>query len=53
MAGAREVSILFADLQGFASFSERTSPGQVADMLNRTSNDSFRCWRTQGAMYIS
>ena len=34
LAGAREVSILFADLQGFTSFSERTSPGEVAAMLN-------------------
>jgi class 3 adenylate cyclase len=34
LAGARDVSILFADLQGFTSFSERTSPGEVAAMLN-------------------
>jgi adenylate cyclase len=34
LAGARDVSILFADLQGFTSFSERTSPGAVAAMLN-------------------
>jgi adenylate cyclase len=34
LAGARDVSILFADLQGFTSYSERTSPGDVAAMLN-------------------
>jgi adenylate cyclase len=34
LAGARDVSILFADLQGFTSFSERTSPDQVGAMLN-------------------
>lgn len=30
----REVSILFADLQGFTSFSERTRPQDVSEMLN-------------------
>jgi adenylate cyclase len=34
LANTREVSILFADLQGFTSFSERTSPARVAAMLN-------------------
>jgi adenylate cyclase len=34
LANTREASILFADLQGFSSFSERTSPAQVAAMLN-------------------
>jgi len=34
LAGARDVSILFADLRGFTSFSERTSAGDVASMLN-------------------
>jgi adenylate cyclase len=33
-AGRREVSILFADLAGFTSFSERHDPGEVARMLN-------------------
>jgi len=33
-AGARDVSILFADLQGFTSFAERTAPTVVAAMLN-------------------
>ena len=34
LADTREASILFADLQGFTSFSERTPPAQVAAMLN-------------------
>jgi class 3 adenylate cyclase len=34
LAGSREVSIMFADLQGFTTFSEQTSSGQVARMLN-------------------
>jgi adenylate cyclase len=32
--GARDVSVLFADLQGFTPFSERTDPAHVAGMLN-------------------
>ena len=34
LAGSREVSIMFADLQGFTTFAETTSPGEVAKMLN-------------------
>jgi len=34
LAGADEVSILFADLAGFTSFSERHDPAEVAAMLN-------------------
>ena len=30
----REVSVLFADLQGFTAFSERSSPAEVVEMLN-------------------
>lgn len=33
-AGRREVSVLFADMQGFTSFSERHDPREVAEMLN-------------------
>jgi class 3 adenylate cyclase len=33
LAGARDVSILFADLQGYTSFTERTPPAEVAAML--------------------
>jgi adenylate cyclase len=33
LAGARDVSILFADLQGYTSFAERTPPSEVAQML--------------------
>lgn len=34
LANTREVTILFADLQGFTSYSERTTPAQAAAMLN-------------------
>lgn len=34
LAGAREVSILFADLEGFTSYAERNDPTMVATMLN-------------------
>jgi adenylate cyclase len=34
LAGAKDVSILFADLAGFTSFSERSPPDEVAGMLN-------------------
>ena len=34
LAGTREASILFADLQGFTSFSEQTSASRVAAVLN-------------------
>jgi len=33
LAGARDVSILFADLKGYTSFAERTSPADCAAML--------------------
>ncbi|MDQ3895314.1 MAG: adenylate/guanylate cyclase domain-containing protein, partial [Actinomycetota bacterium] len=34
LAGARDVSVLFADLQSYTTFAERTDPGRVAEMLN-------------------
>lgn len=34
LSGTREVSVLFADLQGFTTFSEGHEPGEVAAMLN-------------------
>lgn len=33
-SGAREMSVLFADLQGFTTFSESHGPDDVTDMLN-------------------
>jgi adenylate cyclase len=33
-AGTREVSVLFADLEGFTSFSEGRDPREVSEMLN-------------------
>lgn len=34
VAGSREISVLFADLEGFTSFSESHHPAQVTAMLN-------------------
>ncbi len=34
LAGAKDVSIVLADLQGYTSFSERHDPAEVAAMLN-------------------
>jgi class 3 adenylate cyclase len=34
LAGARDVSVVLADLAGFTSYSERNDPAQVATMLN-------------------
>jgi adenylate cyclase len=34
LAGTREASVLFADLQGFTAYSEQTAPARVAAMLN-------------------
>jgi adenylate cyclase len=34
LAGAKDVSILFADLAGFTPFAERSAPEEVARMLN-------------------
>ena len=34
VAGRREMTILFADLQGFTTFSEQHEPAQVTEMLN-------------------
>jgi adenylate cyclase len=33
-SGSREISVLFADLQGFTSWSEQHAPGEVTAMLN-------------------
>ncbi|MBW3592574.1 MAG: adenylate/guanylate cyclase domain-containing protein [Actinobacteria bacterium] len=33
-AGAKEVSVLFADLEGFTRFAERRPPNEVAEMIN-------------------
>jgi adenylate cyclase len=33
-AGKREISVMFADLEGFTSFSEGRDPREVAEMLN-------------------
>jgi class 3 adenylate cyclase len=34
LAGARDVSVLLADLSGYTAYSERHEPGRIASMLN-------------------
>ena len=34
LAGAKEASVLFADLQSYTAYSERTKPAEIAAMLN-------------------
>jgi hypothetical protein len=43
-AGSREISVLFADLEGFTSFSETHQPDEVARMLNDISPRQFPQW---------
>jgi class 3 adenylate cyclase len=50
-AGKREVSVLFADLQGFTSFSEGRDPREVSEMVNayRLIGDAIMAtWGTRG-----
>ncbi|MFI6324251.1 adenylate/guanylate cyclase domain-containing protein [Nonomuraea sp. NPDC050556] len=39
----RELTALFADLQGFTTFSERVSPGEIVEMLNRYHTAAVPC----------
>ncbi|MCT9934088.1 adenylate/guanylate cyclase domain-containing protein [Planotetraspora sp. A-T 1434] len=38
-----EVTALFADLRGFTTFSERVSPGEIVEMLNRYHTAAVPC----------
>jgi adenylate cyclase len=46
----REVSILFADLEGFTAFSERNEPGDVVTMLNEYWAEAVPAVTEQGGM---
>ena len=46
----REVSILFADLEGFTAFSERNDPGDVVGMLNEYWAEAVPAVAEQGGM---
>jgi adenylate cyclase len=46
----REVSILFADLEGFTAFSERNDPGDVVSMLNEYWAEAVPAVTEQGGM---
>lgn len=39
----RELTALFADLKGFTTFSERVSPGEIVEMLNRYHTAAVPC----------
>ena len=47
---AREISVLFADLEGFTSFSERSDPAQVVSMLNEYWAEAVPAVATEGGM---
>jgi adenylate cyclase len=46
----RDVSILFADLEGFTAFSERHDPGEVVGMLNEYWAEAVPAVAEQGGM---
>ena len=47
---ARDVSVLFADLQGFTSFSENADPAQVVSMLNEYWAEAVPAVAAEGGM---
>jgi adenylate cyclase len=47
---AREISVLFADLEGFTSFSERSDPAQVVAMLNEYWAEAVPAVAAEGGM---
>jgi class 3 adenylate cyclase len=48
-SGSREASVLFADLRGFTSFSERHPPHEVREMLNTYFEAVVPAVRSEGA----
>ena len=47
---AREISVLFADLEGFTSYSERSDPAQVVAMLNEYWAEAVPAVAAEGGM---
>lgn len=47
-----ELTALFADLKGFTTFSERVSPGEIVDMLNRYHTAAVPCVLENGGTIV-
>jgi class 3 adenylate cyclase len=47
-----ELTALFADLQGFTTFSERVSPGEIVEMLNRYHTAAVPCVLRNGGTIV-
>lgn len=47
-----ELTSLFADLKGFTSFSERVTPGEIVEMLNRYHTAAVPCILAEGGTIV-
>src|SRR5262249_12555326 len=47
-----EVTALFADLRGFTTFSERSTPEQIVELLNRYFGAATRCILAEGGTIV-
>ncbi|MFG1697997.1 adenylate/guanylate cyclase domain-containing protein [Nonomuraea sp. NPDC049309] len=48
----RELTALFADLKGFTTFSEKVTPGEIVDMLNRYHTAAVPCILRNGGTIV-
>ncbi|MFG1960573.1 adenylate/guanylate cyclase domain-containing protein [Nonomuraea sp. NPDC049028] len=48
----KELTALFADLKGFTTFSERVTPGEIVEMLNRYHTAAVPCILTNGGTIV-
>ncbi|MET9343774.1 adenylate/guanylate cyclase domain-containing protein [Nonomuraea sp. NPDC003804] len=48
----RELTALFADLKGFTTFSERVTPGEIVEMLNRYHTAAVPCVLGNGGTIV-
>ncbi|TMR34687.1 adenylate/guanylate cyclase domain-containing protein [Nonomuraea zeae] len=48
----RELTALFADLKGFTTFSERVTPGEIVEMLNRYHTAAVPCILNNGGTIV-
>lgn len=48
----KELTSLFADLKGFTTFSERVSPGEIVEMLNRYHTAAVPCILDNGGTIV-